>query len=195
MHGLINFSIQCFVQDTYDLGAWGVVATEVGLGPEGFEAMLNYPDTLTCEVLDAVGRALDKPREAVLEDLGNYLVCGRRMQALRRLLRFGGETFAEFLHSLSDLADRARLAVPDLDFPKLDLRPLSNGGYRLDFNWHVPGTGHLLQGFLRAMADDYGVLALLECYEADSAGGFITVELLDSSFADGRRFDLALPLE
>ena len=121
MHGLVNRSIQCFLRDTYGAAAWAHVVREAGLGFDSFEAMLNYETAMTEAVLVAAARVLGRPRESVLEDLGTYLVSHENTQALRRLLRFGGVTFDDFLHSLEDLPERARLALTDLDLPALTL--------------------------------------------------------------------------
>lgn len=193
MHGLINRSIQCFVQDTYGERLWSSVVEEAGLGADGFEAMLTYDDALTEAVLGAVTRQLDKPREAVLEDLGTFLVSNPRLEPLRRLLRFGGESFVEFLHSLDDLAGRARLAVPELDVPELELLEEGPRSYRLVCRWHFAGGCQVIMGILRAMADDYGALVLLEHRGGAAGGGSLSIELLDCSFAEGRSFKLAMP--
>ena len=87
MHGLINRSLQSFLRDTYGIGLWSSVADEAGVPTEGFEAMLTYEDALTDRVLACAATALAKPREALLEDLGMFLVS---LEPLRRLLRFGG---------------------------------------------------------------------------------------------------------
>ncbi|MEX5727142.1 hypothetical protein Ga0609869_000495 [Rhodovulum iodosum] len=188
MHGLINRSIQCFVQDTYGAPAWRRVAEAAGVGPEGFEALLSYEDALTERVLDALQAYLDKPRDMVLEDLGTYLVSHPTREGLRRLLRFGGETFLEFLHSLDDLAGRARLAVPELDLPELTLVAHDGGRFTLVSAWHMPWAAPLVMGVLRAMADDYGALVLLE--PETGAPEHIMITLLDSRFAEGRAFAL-----
>ncbi|MEQ3626924.1 MAG: heme NO-binding domain-containing protein [Celeribacter sp.] len=161
MHGLINRAIQCFVTDTYGTGLWAEISREVGLGPHGFEAMLTYDDALTHTVLRRAAEQLEKPEIALLEDLGTYLCTGPESR-LRRLLRFGGDTFEEFLHSLNDLPDRARLALPDLDVPGLELTDLGDGCYWLLVRHRLPRSTPLISGALRAMADDYGALVLLE---------------------------------
>ena len=99
-----------------------------------------------------VARALDRPKEAVLEDLGTYLVSHPNVEALRRLLRFGGETFIEFLHSLDDLPGRARLAVEDLDLPDMELREHGGSSYSLTCHSFGSGFGHVMLGILRALA-------------------------------------------
>lgn len=191
MHGLINRSIQCFLGDTYGGDLWSTVAAAASVPPGGFEAMLRYPDATTFAVLDAATRHLDRPRDSLLEDLGTYLVSNPGFEALRRLLRFGGATFVDFLHSLDELQGRGWLAVPELDLPELDLQEEAAGRYRLLCRSPHPGYGHVMLGILRAMADDYGALVLLEITALRPGYESISIDLLETAFAEGRRFDLA----
>ncbi len=191
MHGLINRSIQCFLRDTYGGEAWAAIAAAAELGFDNFEALLSYDFAQTDAVLTAAAAHLASPRDILLEDLGVYLVSHPNVQALRRLLRFGGETFVEFLHSLDELHDRARLAVPDLQMPVLELRDHAGGAYTLLVRHDHPGFGHVMVGVLRAMADDYGALAFLEHQGRCDGVETISVELLEAAFAEGRNFTLA----
>lgn len=188
MHGLMNRAIQGFLRDVYGPDLWSGVARTVGLGPDGFEAMLHYDDGLTDAVLQAAAASLGRARETVLEDIGTWLVSSQAGQPLRRLLRFGGVTFTDFLHSLEDLPGRGRLALPDLGLPALDLHEPQPGVYDLTCRG-LPGFGHVLVGVLRGMADDYGALVVLD--HADGAGReTVRIHLLAADFAEGRRFDL-----
>ncbi len=190
MHGLINRAIQCFVTDSYGADKW-VEATRVAdLDFVEFEAMLTYDDDITPALLDAVSDVLDRPRDEVMEDIGTYLVSHPNVEALRRLLRFGGVTFVEFLHSLDDLPDRARLAVSDLNLPRIELRDHSPTQFSLICQSPVAGYGHVMMGILRTMADDYGTLAMLEHTGAGNGVETISVSLIETEFAEGRVFDL-----
>ncbi|MGJ8544825.1 MAG: heme NO-binding domain-containing protein [Sulfitobacter sp.] len=188
MHGLINRSIQNYVTDRYGPRIWARATELAELEGANFEAMLVYEDAITPRLLDAAAQVLGRGREELMEDIGTYLVS--HVEAVRRLLRFGGVNFEEFLHSLDDLPDRARLAVSDLILPGIELRELERGRFRLDCESHVAGIGFVLMGVLRVMADDFGALALLE-YEG-SAGGreSIMISLVESDFAQGRDFEL-----
>jgi hypothetical protein len=119
MHGLIYRTLQVFVQDTYGAQQWGDVAALDGLDPPEFEAMLSYDPDLAERLLATSEKVLSLPRDMLLEDIGTYLVSHPNSEGLRRLLRFGGLDFIDFLYSLEDLPDRARLAVPDLVLPDL----------------------------------------------------------------------------
>ena len=190
MHGLINKAIQCFVLDTYGRETWREMAQSAALPVMQFEAMLIYEDTLTEQALDATARFLDKPRTDVLEDIGTYLASHPNVEALRRLLRFGGAHFIVFLYSLADLHDRARLAVDDLELPRLTLVRHTENHYSLLCGAAFPGWGHVLVGILRVMADDYGALACLEHCGAKDQTETIDIRLVHTSYAQGRTFVL-----
>ena len=190
MHGLINRSVQCFLRDTYGADRWLTVARAAGLGFDSFEPMLIYAPEHTDAVLDAAVQVLNRPREALLEDLGTYLVAHENLEALRRLLRFSGVTFQDFLHSLDDMRGRGLLAVPDIDLPELELSEQSPDKFRLRCRFPVQGVGHVLIGLLRSMADDYGALVLLDYLGTEGEFEVISIHLLEASFAEGKRFDL-----
>lgn len=189
MHGLINRSLECFISDTYGEPVWLGITKTANLGFDGFESMLQYDDALTYAVLDAAAEKLGKSSETLLDDLGTYLVSNPRLEALRRLLRFGGETFVDFLHSLDDLHDRAKLAVPELELPVLRLHGGDdNGAFLLTCKSPYAGFSNVIIGLLRAMADDYGALAFLQ--EGDREDE-ISIQIVEASFADGRDFSLS----
>lgn len=163
------------------------------LGLVEFEAMLTYDAKLTAQVLDAMCAELGRPQREVLEDLGTYLVSNPNTEALRRLLRFGGVNYVDFLHSLDDLPDRARLAVSDLDLPPLELDEHAQNEFTLTCHPGLPGFEHVMIGVLRAMADDYGALAMLEHSGSRGKAEVISITLIESAFAEGRSFELGAP--
>lgn len=190
MHGLVMRVIQLFVQDCHGEEAWQKIILTADLEFSEFEAMLVYDEGHAEPVLDALSSVLARPREDILEDLGTYLVSHPRVEALRRLLRFGGETFEEFLFSLDDLPDRARLAVNDLELPELQVREHSAVHFSVTCRSAQRGWGHVLMGALRTMADDYGALAMVDHEGGGQGAETLTVQLLEPTFAEGRSFDL-----
>jgi hypothetical protein len=112
---------------------------------------------------------------------------------LRRLLRFGGPTFADFLQSLDEMPERARLALPEMALPQLEVAEFSGTSLTLWCRSPLKGAGHVIVGLLRAMADDYGALCLVE-HRGEVAGAEVVVtSLAAAAFAEPRPFDLALP--
>lgn len=193
MHGLMNRAAQDFIAVTYGEGAWRAIAAEAGVPDGGFEALLTYDDALTGDVLRVAARHLGKGPDDLLEDMGTFLVTHPRMERARRLLRFGGADFGDFLQSLEDLPERARLALPMIqDMPRLFLQDEGGGRFLLTCTGALPGIASLMMGMLRAMADDYGALVLLEPAERSVPDGeSIRITLSLADFGEGRGFDFS----
>ncbi|KIN64456.1 Heme NO binding domain protein [Sulfitobacter noctilucicola] len=190
MHGLINRSIQMFISHTYGASKWEAVAHAAELDFTEFEAMLLYKDSYTPLVLDTAAQVLGQKRADIMEDIGTFLVSHPGFEAVRRLLRFGGEDFVDFLHSLDDLHERVRLALPDLRLPKLELHSTSADHFDLICEADIAGYAHVMMGVLRVMADDYGALAVLQFSGSLSGRERVSVTLVQNDFAEGRSFEL-----
>ncbi|MEE9429167.1 MAG: heme NO-binding domain-containing protein [Paracoccaceae bacterium] len=191
MHGLINWSIQRFVCETYGQSDWDQIARDARIDSAGFEALMTYEDHITFDVIAAASKHLEKPQDTFLVDLGIFLCSHPNLEAVRRLLRFGGETFSDFLCSMDDLADRVHLALPNLEIPTIDLRLTTPGNVTMRCSSDHTGFGHVMVGILQAMADDYGMLALIEHMGRNQRIDTISIQMLSASFADGRNFNLS----
>ncbi|NNE53234.1 MAG: heme NO-binding domain-containing protein [Sulfitobacter sp.] len=192
MHGLVNRSIQHFVCDTYGFEIWEDICAEAGLEFTEFEAMMRYDRQYTPDLVAAMSRLLGRTVAGMMEDLGTYLIMNPSFPAVRRLLRFSGVTFLDFLHSLDDLPDRVRLAVPDLVLPPMTLYASASDRFHLKCKSTLPGFGHVMLGVLRAMADDYGALAVLDHVGGANDEETITITLIETDFARGREFELGV---
>lgn len=190
MLGLVNNTVERFVAHTYGLERWQSISEAAGLEGGGFEAMLVYDDALTDTLLAALQAELGRDLGDILEDLGTYLVSHEEERRLRRLLRFSGVTYLDFLMSLDDLPDRVKLAITDLALPPLELREYGGGAFTLTVGAGIQGFAHVVMGVLRAMADDYGALVLLEYQGQAGQEEAISIQLIDSSYAEGRDFAL-----
>lgn len=190
MHGLISKSIQCFLNDTYGENLWMRIAARAGLSRDHiFEPLLHYDDSVTEAVVVAALGELGRTRDVLFEDLGTFLAS---REALRRLLRFGGGDYLDFLLSLEELPGRGCLTLPDLDLPGLTLCDGGAGHFLLLVESAVADWTPVMAGLLRAMADDYGALVLIETVDdGQEVRDKISISLLEARYAEGRRFDLA----
>lgn len=204
MHGLINKAFESFLTDTFGQPVWHQLLRQADLwdqiGPEGFETLHVYPDEVTCRMVAVATALLGRPSDSLLEDMGTYLVSHARTAPLRRLLRFGGGNYTDFLRSLDDLPGRARLAVPELVLPALTLNETGAGQFQITCRGCQSGFGHVLLGILRGMADDYGALVVLDHLgpaapapgePAGPAGEALSIAVHDPAFHAGREFVLA----
>ena len=195
MYGLLLRSVQAYLRATFGVAAWARVLRATGRSPDGFEPMLPYDAEVLTSIVAACADELGRAPDVILEDVGTFLVANPDHQSLRRLLRFGGATFLEFLHSLEELPDRARLALPDLELPEITITETGPGQYRLACGCSFPQLFPVAVGALRAMADEYGALVLIDpdlnCSPDSGAVGALSVQLLEAAHGEGRRFDLA----
>jgi hypothetical protein len=189
MDALLLRSLQCYVIDTFGVLDWQRVCRRAELTVETFEPMMRYDPGTADRIAEVAADVLGRTVEAIWEDVGTYLVTNPDREGVRRLLRFGGMSYADFLYSLEELPGRARLAMPGLEPPEVTLDAVGPDRFDLHCQSHLRGTQRVLVGMLTAMADDYGALCLIE----PGPDGCTTISILDSGHATARRFDLALP--
>lgn len=194
MHGLLNRAIEGYLCETFGRLAWESICADAGLVFSRFESLDHYDDAITERVLAAAVARLGRSRAALLEDMGTYLVVNPRLEGLRRLLRFGGATFGDFILSLEDLPHRGRLALPELSLPALVCEEVAAGRFELTVSWHAQGFSAVFIGILRAMADDYGTLVMIEAEEraaSNERAEVICVHVLDCTHTRARDFRLS----
>ena len=183
MHGLVNRFVEEFLRARYGEGVWREVAVACGVDAQGFHSWRAQPDAVTARLIARAARRVAVRPSDLAEDAGAWLA---QVEAIRRLLRFGGRDYGEFLQSLDQLPGRAEMVVRGLGLPPLRVSETSGDAFRIT----LPG-GHRLwicamAGILRQMADDYGALALI----TTGPGHRIVVEVPERRFASGRSFAL-----
>ena len=197
MHGLVGKALEGFLLDRHGAAVRDAALEAAGV-PDGFRSTRSYPGSVVAAVLREAALARGLPPRTLLIDLGIWLVSRPQTEPLRRLIRFGGADFRGLLHSLEELGARGRLAMPDLELPRVMLED-RNPVYELRVSAELGGAGWVLTGLLRAMADDYGVLALVEHGGRECRGGqvieIVRVEVADDAHAVARRFELAPALQ
>ncbi|MDG4648604.1 heme NO-binding domain-containing protein [Roseibacterium sp. SDUM158017] len=187
---MINCALQGFLLANYGPAVWREVQDIARLPADGFEAMERYDDALTLACFEAALQVLEKHPNTLLEDIGTHIVIHPDLEPLRRLLRFGGATFVEFLQSLEEMPDRARMAIPELELPEIRLWQTDTGDCVVGARWPLPGIAPLLSGALRAMADDYGALVFLRLGGIADGEERLLVQVFDTAFSEGRSFSL-----
>lgn len=191
MQGIFNKAFQMFLTSVYGRASWDAVAASAGMRQGDFEPMLRYAPEQSQAIIEAAAQQLERSAESLLEDMGTHLVTHRDMESLRRLLRFSGVSYVDFLNSLDELPGRARLALGEAVLPPFIVEEAAESYYYLTFDdgpdWLYP----LMIGVLRGMADDYGALATVEMREDDTGETRLEILIFDANFSIGKAFDLA----
>ncbi|MDM7458344.1 MAG: heme NO-binding protein [Paracoccus sp. (in: a-proteobacteria)] len=182
MNGLVDHGIIEFLGATYGVPfAQRVVADVAHLEGQSADDVRDLGRKVLAE---ASGRLVKAPSE-MFEDLGGWLT---RIEAIRRLLRFSGRDFPDFLLSLEELPDRAHLVLPRLGLPRLVVAR-DGRGILVTLEPTDPDWQAVLIGLIRGMADDHGALCLIS-----AEGAYIRVDIWDERFTEGRGFALGAPM-
>lgn len=190
MLDLIVTALQHFTLDIYGHEAWRHAVKAVLGDFQKFEALLVYDDDVVFALIKELAESNNRIRKDFEEDIGNYLVSSKNMKSLRRLLRFGGATFEDFVMSLDDLNERVDLALSELNLPIVQSRQQDDGSYLLRVEDQWSGFESVIVGILRALADDYGVLVLVDVVGHSKGSDEIKVEIIERNFAKGAEFEL-----
>ena len=190
MLGAVNKAIEEFVITVHGGAVWQEVLRDIGTPGFRFEPMLMYEDEKSYALIRALSKRLSKPQQDILDDIGTYLVTLPNGGALRRLLRFSGGSFDDFLFSRDDLNDRVDLALPDLQLPQIMVVPQTIDRVHVRVSQTWSGFAYVLQGLLRAMADDYGTLVFLDVRRDITDSASIEVILIENNFSAGIDFDM-----
>ncbi len=182
MHGMVNRSIEHFLRANYGDGIWHQVATDAGVDTGGFNGLTKYPESVTAQLLRAASAQLDKTSFELLEDVGAWLV---QLESLRRLLRFSGSSFDDFVFALEELPGRVAMVLPGLPFKPITVSRKGDNRYLISGTDWQRGLPWIVAGALRGMADDYGVLALI-----DATDDGVRLHVLVQEFSEARPFHL-----
>lgn len=179
---LINRTIEEFLRASYGEGLVSALADELAASGafEGPRAR-DYGMTM----LEGASRRLMKSTSEMLEDLGAWMT---RIEPIRRLLRFSGRDFGDFVQRLDEMPGRAHLVLPKLALPALRIEAQDRSVW-VHMTPPDPVWQHLLVGIIRGIADDYGSLCLIS-----GEGARVRVDIWDASFAEGRDFSLHVPV-
>jgi len=178
MNSLLNRGIEEFLRSTYGDTLVQAVAQDAH-SQSGMVAPLGAGFGLPA--LHRAAMRLCKPFTEMVEDLGAWMT---RIEPVRRLLRFSGRDFKDFLLRLEELPGRAHLVLPSLQVPRLQIDAIDDSVWVKmldpDDHWRF-----ILSGLIRGMADDYGALCLIS-----TGDHLIRIDIWDEKFSEGRMFTL-----
>lgn len=155
MHGMINRGLEAFVCSSYGSNEWNKIIACTGLESVHFEAMVNYDDFITENILRAICKMSGQKYCVILEKFGAFIVSKEGSPTVLKLLFLGGETYLDFLYSLEKIDSRVKFAIPSLEIPKFKLVVNSEVSFCLKVGYFKTNYENFFIGFLRAMAGHY----------------------------------------
>lgn len=158
MHGLISRSFELFLRDCYGDRIWERAARQAKVDPRGIFLLQKSPDKVSETLIEEAAAILRQEKGELVEDLGGWLT---QREPIRRLLRFSGRDFSEFVESLGEFPRRAQMVIQSLKVPRVVVTMPTAQSYEVTIDGGSDIWPMLLAGVLRGMADDYGALAVI----------------------------------
>ncbi len=189
MHGMVHKGISVFVTESFGAAEWDGLCQVLGIDVDPASAtQLN--DFVATQILFNLAERTNRPKREVMEDYGMFLMTADVTSGIRRLMRFGGADFVEYIDSLEELPGRIRLAIDDFVLPPLTVTQESDTKYKVWVETKMGAFTFVLIGMFRAMADDYGTLCEIKHDKRTEKGDMISIEIFDLGFDKGRDFSL-----
>lgn len=178
---MINRALCVFLEKQYGPDVWDSILLISNLRKSDVLNISDHPRNLR-RLLASASRHLCMTPSELLEDFGAWLV---RLENVRRLLRFSGPEFTDFIYSLEDLPARAALIVSDVPDIRINVTLISNNEFEIKAVNMPAAWFSTMVGAVRGMADDYGVLTVIT-----SSEGALKVRIAASKFGENRIFSL-----
>lgn len=157
MYGMVNQAVRELVVEYHGEVIWDAICAEADLTETDFESLRKYPDEVTYRLVGAASRVLSASPEAILEVFGEYWTEFAGRTSFSRLLRFGGNSFEEFVRNLDHMHAKIKFSLPELDPPSFRVADAGPGGFRLQYYSGRPGLAPLVKGMMQGVAKMYGV--------------------------------------
>ena len=149
MYGLVNQSFRNMIIGNYGDSKWEDILQQVN--SDGvFEAMDQYPDEMTGEILMAACGVLDKDPGSLLEEVGYHWTTSA-INPYKNMFEMSGDTFVEFVKNLNDLHTRVGSIMPDLIPPSFHVTDETESSFLLHYHSKRDGLWPMVLGLIQGL--------------------------------------------
>ncbi|MGB1657552.1 MAG: heme NO-binding domain-containing protein [Longimicrobiales bacterium] len=157
MYGLLNRAVRDLTRSRFGETTWANVRARAGVQDDAFQAMEQYPDALTYELVGALCEETGLEVEQALEAFGEYWINFTGAEGYGQLLDASGDTLPEFLNNLDDLHTRVALTFRELAPPTFTVENQTADSLTLHYYSHREGLGAVMVGLLKGLGARFEV--------------------------------------
>jgi hypothetical protein len=162
MYGLLNRAVRDLVVANFGESTWDKIRARAGLAESRFQAMEQYPDSVTYELVGALCEETGMTADQALEAFGEYWIQYTGAEGYEHLLEASGDTLPEFLNNLNDLHTRVALIFTHLSPPSFLVSDETEQSLVLHYFSHREGLGPVMVGLLRGLGARFNVDVVVE---------------------------------
>jgi hypothetical protein len=134
---------------------WRQICAEAGVSDTEFNAMHQYADAVTYNLVGAASNVLGAPAETLLEQFGEYWTDFAQNTDFARLIKFGGRSLVDFAQNLDTMHAKIKVSLPELTPPSFRCTDITDRGFRLHYYSPRAGLAPLVIGMFKGIAKLY----------------------------------------
>ena len=134
MKGIINKGIQDMVVRQMGQEAWDNVRSITHFDDAFFVIALEYPDSLTFALIEAVANLKGVSQEQAIEDCGRFMVPNTLKESYPRYFENAGQSPREFLMNMDKVHKQVTDAIAHAKPPRFSYEQLPNGNLRMHYH-------------------------------------------------------------
>lgn len=157
MYGLLNRAVRDLTIGTFDEETWRKVCARAGVDDDAFQAMEQYPDALTYDLVSALCEETGLEANQALEAFGEYWIKFTGAEGYGHLLDASGDTLPALLNNLDDLHTRLALSFTELNPPTFAVEDETERSLTLHYYSHRQGLGPVMMGLLKGLGDRFNM--------------------------------------
>ena len=154
---MIHLALREMVSESHGATAWNDVKKAAGIGPAHMISANVYPDDVTNALVVAAAERTDCTPAALLEDLGYFWIRFTERGAYAQIMRFTGQTLAEFVGNLDRMHHAIQTSMPDARMPSFRLLEHGAGFLTVDYVSSRQGLAPLVIGLFRGLLERFGL--------------------------------------
>ncbi|BDM65341.1 hypothetical protein NFHSH190041_27930 [Shewanella sp. NFH-SH190041] len=181
MYGMVNKFIGRTISQEYGEPAWQQICQQAGYPDLPIDAVTNYPDAITFDLVAAACCVLQAPQNELLQLLGQRWVSFTAQEDYTELFAVTGSDFYSFMCQLNKMHASLQLQMPGLKPPFFHVEKLTEQCILIEYYSERHGLAAFTQGLLQGLCEYFSYPAqvrLLESGEnSDYEAAFMVEEL------------------
>jgi phage tail protein X len=151
MYGMVNRAFEEMITADHGAATWQAVKERSSIDVREFNAMTQYPDAVTVQLLGAASEVLGRAPSDLLVALGEYWILYTAKAGYGDLLKLAGGSFASFLQNLDNMHARVGLSFPDLMPPSFRCTDVTADSLTFHYYSGRAGLTDLVVGLVRGL--------------------------------------------
>ena len=155
MYGLINQAIQDLVIQNYGKETWSLIKSDAHVKVPFFQALVNYDDQVTYDLIKSTSLILEMPQKEVLEAFGYFWITFTAQKGYEGFLFSGSASLRDFIMHLNELHEKIEDLFPHYTAPGFRYEDIQEKSLTLIYESRRSDLEYMLLGLLKGLGTKF----------------------------------------